>query len=132
MRIVPPIVVADGWDLTFYRAEEDVALDLEAWYPDEVGYRAFDSVGRRLELVAGERVTVRALESAPTGAEELQALLREWLPMVGVEPPEDADLLALAVERGGLWEPVTGWSRGVAVAILVVVVAVGVLLVAVA
>jgi hypothetical protein len=71
---------------------------------------------------------VRALEDAPTAAEELAGLLRLWLPLAGVEL-RDADrrtlpeLLDLAVEHAGLWEPGRdlGVARGLAVAFLVVV-----------
>jgi hypothetical protein len=56
--IVPPIVVAEGWDATFHRTEADVLAYYEPWFPGDALYRAFDSEGRRLDLVlrkAGRR-----------------------------------------------------------------------------
>jgi hypothetical protein len=123
--IVPPLVVAEGWDVEFFRSEDDVLSYHEPWFPSSVEYRAFDSEGRRLELVADPPVRRRRLlgpigtddahkstlllreaESVPSGADELVALLREWLPMVGV-PGDDLaelgldELLRKAIERAG-------------------------------
>ncbi len=125
MLLATPIVLADGLDVTFYSAVEDVWLDVEPWFVEE-DYRLYDANGRRLQLVAGH--SVRPLEETPTGADELAGLLRVWLPLVGVDAagldrralPE---LLDLAVDRAGTWEPVPGFPlpRGVGVALLVVV-----------
>jgi hypothetical protein len=123
--IVPPLVVAEGWDVEFFRSEDDVLSYHEPWFPSSVEYRAFDSEGRRLELVAEPPVRrrrllglisvddahkstllLRAAESQPSGAKELVALLREWLPMVGA-PREGLaeltldELLREAIERAG-------------------------------
>ena len=123
--IVPPVVVAEGWDVEFFRSEEDVLSYIEPWFPSGVEYRAFDSEGRRLELVAEpplrrrrllgligvddahrSALLLRAVETQPSGAGELVALLREWLPMVGA-PREGLaeltldELLGEAIERAG-------------------------------
>jgi hypothetical protein len=82
-RIVPPIVVAEGWDLGFYRSEDDLLSHLEPWFPSSCGYRAFDSQGRRLELFADPPIVEKRL--------------------LGVEPAEEISLetlLAMATDRG--------------------------------
>jgi hypothetical protein len=90
-----------------------------------VDYRAYDSEGRRLELVADPPVAprrllgpiwtdnahnstllVRATEDLPTHADDMAELLRKWLPMVGVPlaGPEGLaldELLLKAIERNG-------------------------------
>jgi hypothetical protein len=125
VSLVAPLVLADGLEVTLYSAVEDVWLDVQ---PRRVegDYRLYDARGRRLEL--GPDLSVRALEDTPTGADELAGLLRVWLPLVGVEGagldrrtlPE---LLDLAVDRAGVWEPPGGppLPRVPAVALLVVV-----------
>ena len=123
--IVPPVVVAEGWDVTFHRSEDDVLAYYEPWFPGSAEYRSFDSEGRRLELVADPPVRrrrllgpigtddankstllLRVLETEPSGESELVALLREWLPMVGA--PRDGlaeltldQLLRKAIDRTG-------------------------------
>jgi hypothetical protein len=123
--IVPPIIVADGWDLGFYRSADGVLSDLEPWFPSSCDYRAFDSQGRRLVLFADPPVVekrvvgpvwtdnagesslfIKAIEEEPSGVAELAAMLREWLPMVdtSLEPAADLTLealLALATEGVG-------------------------------
>ena len=125
MSLATPIVLADGLDVTFYSDADDVWFDLEPVFVEE-DYRLYDATGRRLQLVPDR--SVRPLEDTPTGADELAGLLRVWLPVAGVDAagldrrtlPE---LLDLAVDRAGLWEPPAGLPlpRGVAVALLVVV-----------
>ena len=124
-RIIPPIVVAEGWDVTVYETSDHVLRHIEPWFPSSVDYRAFDSEGRRLELVADPPVMqkrligpirtddadqsslfIRAIESEPTGLEELSAMLEAWLQRVGVplDLAEDwtlDQLLAKAMERDG-------------------------------
>jgi hypothetical protein len=123
--IVPPVVVAEGLDLSFYRSTDDVVCEIEPWFPSEAEYRAFDSQGRRLGLFADPPVTpkhligpiwtdnaqhssllVRATEGQPSGGEELAALLRAWLATVGtpLAVPDDLsldELLAKGIERAG-------------------------------
>ena len=125
MSLATPIVLADGLDVTFYSAVEDVWLDVEPFFVEE-DYRLYDAGGRRLELVAD--YTVRPLEETPTGAEELAGLLRVWLPLAGVkldDPDAHAlpELLDLAVDRAGTWEPPAGFPlpRGLGVALILVV-----------
>ena len=125
MSLVTPLVLADGLDITFYSAVEDVWFDVEPWFVER-DYRLYDATGRRLRLVPDE--SVRPLEDVPTGAHELAGLLRVWLPLAGVEvdDPEARtlpELLELAVERAGTWEPSAELpvGRGPAAAFLVVV-----------
>jgi hypothetical protein len=128
MSLATPIVLADGLDLTFYAAVEDVWFDVEPWQVEE-DYRLYDATGRRLELVdADPDYLVRPLEDAPTGAEELAGLLRMWLPLAGAEVEEPdrrtlPELLAVAVEHAGVWEPSVAFpvARGLGVAFLLLV-----------
>jgi hypothetical protein len=128
VSLVTPIVLADGLDVTFYSAVEDVWFDVEPWYVEE-DYRLYDATGRRLELVNEDPdYSVRSLEDVPTGADELAGLLRLWLPLVGarVAEPERRtlpELLELAVDHAGTWEPSAAFpvARGLGVAFLVVV-----------
>jgi hypothetical protein len=125
VSLATPIVLADGLDVTFYSAVEDVWLDVEPFFVEE-DYRLYDATGRRLELVAD--YSVRPLEETPSGADELAGLLRVWLPLVGVkldDPDARAlpELLDLAVDRAGTWEPPAGFPlpRGLGVALILVV-----------
>ena len=125
MSLVTPLVLADGLDVTFYSAVEDVWFDVEPSFVEQ-DYRLYDATGRRLRLVPDD--SVRPLEGAPTGADELAGLLRVWLPLAGVEL-EDPDartlpeLMELAVEHAGVWEPSVEFplARGLGVTFLVVV-----------
>jgi hypothetical protein len=122
--IVPPIVVAEHSDLSFFRSANGVSGYLEPWFPSSCDYRAFDSEGRRLELVAEPPVVrrrvlgpiwsdnahesslhIKAIEQEPSGVDELTSLLRDWLARVdpAFQPAEAASLeklLARATERG--------------------------------
>jgi hypothetical protein len=128
VSLVTPLVLADGLDVTFYSAVDDVWYDVEPWFVEQ-DYRLYDATGRRLQLIPDR--SVRPLEDAPTGADELAGLLRVWLPLAGVELDQPdrrtlPELLDLAVDRAGVWEPPAGppLPRGAAVALLVVVAAV--------
>jgi hypothetical protein len=128
VSLVTPLVLADGLDVTFYSAVDDVWFDVEPWFVEQ-DYRLYDATGRRLQLIPDR--SVRPLEDAPTGADELAGLLRVWLPLAGVELDQPdrrtlPELLDLAVDRAGVWEPPAGppLPRGAAVALLVVVAAV--------
>jgi hypothetical protein len=128
VSLATPIVLADGLDLTFYSAVEDVWFDVEPSFVEQ-DYRLYDATGHRLELVnADPDHYVRPLEEAPTGAEELAGLLRMWLPLAGVDVAEPdrrtlPELLELAVEHAGVWEPSVAFPvpRGLAVAFLIIV-----------
>jgi hypothetical protein len=105
--IAPPIVVAEGHDVTFHRTVADVGAYYESWFPDTVEHRAFDAEGRRLELYAeGPELQVRPGEAEPSGATELADLLRAQLrgrrssdPVIDTLGLER--LLSLAVARAG-------------------------------
>jgi hypothetical protein len=115
--IDPPIVVIEGWDFEFYDTVADALSSIEPWYPSWVPeYRAFDRLGRRLELAADPPIVekrllfglftsdnahkssliIRPVESEPAGRDELVGLLRGYLREVqaGVDP-EVLDLDAL-------------------------------------
>lgn len=120
-----PLVLADGLDVTFYSAVEDVWFDVEPWFVER-DYRLYDATGRRLRLVPDE--SVRPLEDTPTGADELAGLLRVWLPLAGAEVDDpDArtlpELIDLAVEHAGVWEPSAEFplARGLGVTFVLVV-----------
>jgi hypothetical protein len=125
VSLVTPLVLADGLDVTIYSDVEDVWFDVEPFFVEE-DYRLYDATGRRLQLVPDR--SVRPLEDTPTGADELAGLLRVWLPLAGVDVPDLdrrtlPELLDLAVDRAGTWEPPAGFPlpRGLGVALLVVV-----------
>ena len=125
MSLVTPIVLADGLDVTFYSDVDDVWFDVEPFFVEQ-DYRLYDATGRRLQLVPDR--SVRPLEDTPTGADELAGLLRVWLPLAGVQTADLdrrslPELLDLAVEHVGTWEPDVGLPvpRKLGVAFLVVV-----------
>lgn len=125
MSLVTPIVLADGLDVTFYSDVDDVWFDVEPFFVEQ-DYRLYDATGRRLQLVPDR--SVRPLEDTPTGADELAGLLRVWLPLAGVQTADLdrrslPELLELAVEQVGTWEPDVGLPvpRKLGVAFLVVV-----------
>jgi len=117
---LPPLVVAEGWDITFFSSETALNWHLEPWFPSKVEYRAYDSEGRKLELsvdrekiprrwfrdTTRERIMVRAVENEPGHVGELADFLTEWLPMIGApKPPPNtplAELLRVALEHGDL------------------------------
>lgn len=88
--------------------------------PSEVEYRAFDSEGRKLEVLVDrkvirrrwlrdasyEYVVVRAVEDDPTHADELAELLVATLGRRGQRSPSMplAALVAAAIEHGDLYE----------------------------
>lgn len=121
-------MVGEPWDLEFFASEAALGAEMEAWFPAEVDYVAYDSEGRRLELLvdgrapsrrkpswrdscAGGVVGVRATESAPGHAAELAALLRAWLPQLGepcqVSRPFRWPISSLggSGERQFMWSP---------------------------
>ena len=125
MSLVTPIVLADGLDVTFYSDVDDVWFDVEPFFVEQ-DYRLYDATGRRLQLVPDR--SVRPREDTPTGADELAGLLRVWLPLAGVQAADLdrrslPELLELAVEHAGTWEPYVGLPvpRKLGVAFLVVV-----------
>jgi hypothetical protein len=50
VSLVTPIVLADGLDVTFYSAVDDVWFDVEPSFVEH-DYRLYDATGRRLQLV---------------------------------------------------------------------------------
>jgi hypothetical protein len=123
---VPPIVVIDDDDFTFYESVDALVADIEPWYPSSVEYLAFDCEGRQVELWADppirkrrligpiwtdnaheSNLLVRATESVPMHAEELARLLRETV-LAGGTPANVVrdwnlkDLLRAAIARHGM------------------------------
>ncbi len=111
---VPPLLVAEGWDAAFFRSQRDLGADLEPWFVEE-DYRAWDALGRSLELVVVEppvsagviqrlrsgspHVEARLREPPGDGTEGCETYLREWLQQVGgLAMPEDAGLSDLLVQ----------------------------------
>jgi hypothetical protein len=94
--IVPPIVVVEGLDVSFFRTTEAVEDHFEAWFPALAEHHAFDSEGRALELAPrGSETVLIARDVEPAHAGELIDLLRDWLPMAGA-PVADVEQLSLA------------------------------------
>lgn len=112
--LVPPLVVADGLDLSFFDSEAELRSEIEPWFANE-SYRAFDSEGHVLELVADPPVVKRRILFGLLGADNshqstlhvrrsanqqaqptaLAVLLREWLEAVSEPADPDADLPTL-------------------------------------
>jgi len=124
--IDPPIVVIEGWDFEFFETVADALSSIEPWYPTWVpDYRAFDRLGRRLELVAEPPVvekrillgflrtdnahksslTIRPVAAEPSGREELVGLLRGYLREV--EAGIDTEHLGLEA----LWAQATSRAK---------------------
>lgn len=123
--IVPPLVVAEGGDVTVFRSATGLISYIEPWFPNSADYRAFDSEGRRLELVADPPIVrrrlvgpvwtdnahkssllVRSREAVPSGADELAGILRELLAFLEVRLDESEgtrldELLTMVIERLG-------------------------------
>jgi hypothetical protein len=117
---VPPLVIAEGWDVTFYSSVEALNRHLEPWYASEQAVRAYDSRGRLLGLEVEsetvprrwrkdgrrERIAVRVVDTDPQRAHELTELLAEWLPMAGAPSPGSpaplGDWLVAAVNHAGI------------------------------
>jgi hypothetical protein len=122
---IPPLLVAEGYDLTFFRSQRELGVYLEPWFADEE-YRAWDGLGRPLELVV-----VHPPDSPPTGflkrrrhghahiearlsertqktraCDDCATYLREWLSKVGgpeLSPNASlSDLLVQALLRGDI------------------------------
>ena len=53
-----PLLVVEGYDLTFLRSQHDLGRYLEPWCVD-VEHRAWDGLGRPLELVVSNRLISR-------------------------------------------------------------------------
>ncbi len=122
-RIVPPIVAGEPGDLCFFRSAEDAGRYFEPWFARNEEYLAYDSEGRQLHLAVEpevrprrflwfrwmserERVVVRTQHDEAARPDELAALLREWLPRIGVPltSPQATplpELLKRAIERSG-------------------------------
>jgi hypothetical protein len=111
MPIVPPIFIR-GDDLYIFRSVEAAESSMEP-VDVEPGERAFDAEGRLLSvLVRGEvkqgwlvvdqhlaRIENGLTEADPTHAEELRAILGEWLGRVEKAPELEAAPLAELVAR---------------------------------
>ena len=85
---VPPIIVAEGWDVQFYPTVDAAANDLEAIDVREGVYDVYDSLGTRLAGVVDERLgTVNiVLPLTPTVApQELAERLSGFVVRVGPE-----------------------------------------------
>jgi hypothetical protein len=113
---VPPLLVAEGYDLTFFRSQQHLVGYLEPWFVD-VEHRAWDGLGRLLELVAVEppeepvsgflkrlrqdapHIEVRLSDPKAPVSDDCATYLREWLSKVGgPEMPPSASLSELLIQ----------------------------------
>lgn len=110
---VPPLMLTEGWDLTFFRSHGDLTGYVEPWYVEEEG-QAWDALGRPLELVVveeppsgllrslrrpGGHVEARLRDAVAEPDPGCEAYLREWLLEVGsLTMPADASLADLLVQ----------------------------------
>ncbi len=73
---MPPLLVAEGWDATFFRSQRDLSADLEPWFVEE-DYRAWVALGRSLELVVVEPpVPPGVIQRLRSGRPHVEARLR--------------------------------------------------------
>jgi hypothetical protein len=113
--IIAPVIVDDHGDVDFFASVEDAELYLEPWAV-EVGFTAYDSEGRLLELRVQRRespvffglirtkvdhVLIEAVEDEPHHARQLRAALLTFLERTGLSL-DNLELLALGelVRRG--------------------------------
>jgi hypothetical protein len=84
--VQPPIIIAEGRDVTVYRTVADAALSLEG--PDVLGdiYQAYDANGVSLKLISNggpddysAKVSILASDPPVHDADGLRRLLRENL-----------------------------------------------------
>jgi hypothetical protein len=113
---VAPLLVAEGYDLTFFRSQQRLGEYREPWFV-EVEYRAWDGLGRPLELVVVDppdepvsgflkrirrdapHVEARLNDATSPTSDDCAIYLREWLPRVGgPEMPPSASLPDLLVQ----------------------------------
>jgi hypothetical protein len=108
--VIPPIIIGQPGDLGVFASADAVTRSLDAGVADE-SYAAFDSEGRRLELVRSrarkrqllwsrnaDAVAVRSTELHPTHEGHLDRLLRAHLHSIGDPPLVEATLRDL-IER---------------------------------
>jgi hypothetical protein len=104
--LTPPIIVADGADVTFHASLDDATASMEGVDVEDGTYKVFDAIGRRIEVRAGGvhrgrfvvdigTVHVGAVEVDPTGAVELRAILTSHLQERRIPVTESDDLAAL-------------------------------------
>jgi hypothetical protein len=108
----PPIIIAEGLDVSFYGSADAAALALEG--PDVIEgiYRAFDADARPLLLSSSggpsdysARLDISLYPGASPDVRGLSTLLREYLTATGQYVPDDAPLEALlkqAQAHGGM------------------------------
>ena len=108
----PPIVIAEGLDVSFYGSSDAAALALEG--PDVIEgiYRAFDADARPLLLSShggptdySAAVEIGLQPGARPDPAGLSTLLREYLSATRQPVPEDAPLSTLleqAIAHGGM------------------------------
>lgn len=110
MDIVPPVVVVDGLDVSFFRTPEEAGRALEG--PDvlEGLYVAYDATGQPLDLHSeggpsdySARVWF-SRRSGPPATGDLEKVLRDFLVALGESVPPEAGLdtlLARAIAKSG-------------------------------
>jgi len=115
---VPPLIVAEGLDVSFFSSQDAINRTLEPWFASEA-YRAFDGEGRQLKLVVERRVTprrllpdrvderlvLRSVEEEPQHSGELADLLSAYLSAVSAPAASGtslSELIRLAEEHAGI------------------------------
>jgi hypothetical protein len=109
--IEPPIVVAEGNDVSVYRSLADVSRSLEAVDVDDGVYEAWDAPGHRLLLSTDPpfgRATMRSVHvslavDAPDSSSGLPPLLVALLRSAGIPADAKEDVAAL-VDRVVIWQ----------------------------
>src|SRR5215510_8023151 len=82
----PPIFIVDGLDVGVFESLDDAVLQLEAVDVENGEYSSYDAEGRSLRLMThGDRVLAQLDEREPSHADELSAVLRDFLKAAGID-----------------------------------------------
>lgn len=107
-EIRPPIVVADGLDVSLHRSIEAAALQLEVPDVAQGIYRCYDADGHLLNVTTDGRVIrFQVAEESPVHRVELMELLRGVLDRAHVAVPVNAeldDLIQICSDEGFLYD----------------------------
>jgi hypothetical protein len=80
----PPLIIAEGLDVTMYDSIEEAELHLEADIVETSEFIGYDAAGRPLRIdTEGERVVITPGEPSSAHRERLETLLRECLEAMG-------------------------------------------------
>jgi hypothetical protein len=95
----PPIIVAEGWDLSFYSTIHDAEISIEAVDAQNAVYDVWDSEGRKLEVVANPPSAQIRSGSGEPRPKELVSLLQGHLSALGDKSEARSEDLSLLLAK---------------------------------